>query len=262
MTLVGILLLGLMIGAVLGGLGGGGAVLTVPAMVYLLGQSAQAATTGSLVVVGLSALTGVASHLRSGQVHWRVASGFGLLGLPGTWLGSRLNHGIDEDTLLLGFSALMLVAAVAMAVDRAGRCATEPRPSPGALAGAAVLVGLLTGFFGVGGGFVVVPALTLLLGLPIPQAVGTSLVVVALNAGTALAARAGGPPIDASVVVPFALAAMVAAVLGKHAADHLPARGLTVAFAAVLALVAGGTATQSLHDLAGDRHAGQASPRA
>lgn len=280
-------LLGLVIGAVLGGLGGGGAILTVPALVYLLDQPAQAATTGSLVIVGLSALTGVLPQARSGHVHWRLGLTFGLVGLPATWLGSRLNHHVDEDVLLLGFSLLMLAAATAMLTDRAGRPRREQRsapstaaqdraqdPVPGAgrrsqatatlarpdapgrgtrshfspvgVVTTALLVGLLTGFFGVGGGFVVVPALVVVLGMRMQQAVGTSLLVVALNSGTSLLSRLGEPEVDWSVVLPFALAAMLAAVLGKQLADRLPARRLTVGFAVLLVLVAGYTAWQSV----------------
>ncbi|HEY0950337.1 sulfite exporter TauE/SafE family protein, partial [Nocardioides sp.] len=123
--------LGLAIGLVLGGLGGGGAILTVPALVYLLDQPAQAATTGSLVIVGLSALTGMASYVSDRQVRWRLGLTFGLVGLPATWAGSLLNHRVDEDVLLLGFAALMIAAAIAMLTDRVGRRAAagdDPEP--------------------------------------------------------------------------------------------------------------------------------------
>ncbi|CAI9410451.1 sulfite exporter TauE/SafE family protein [Nocardioides sp. T2.26MG-1] len=272
-------LLGLVIGLVLGGLGGGGAVLTVPALVYLLDQPAQAATTGSLVIVGLSAVTGVASYVRTRQVRWRLGLAFGLIGLPATWAGSVLNHRVDEHLLMLGFSALMLAAAAAMIADRVrrrpdrgepaedrhpdhgsstpGSVATLTRPqtaapsrvSPVTVVVTALLVGLLTGFFGVGGGFVVVPALVLVLGLPMQPAVGTSLLIVALNSATSLLSRVGGPAVDWGVVVPFALAAMVAAVLGKQAAGRLPARGLALGFALLLVLVAGYTGWQSVGGL-------------
>ncbi|TIC88502.1 hypothetical protein E8D34_05030 [Nocardioides sp. GY 10113] len=271
-------LLGLAIGAVLGGLGGGGAILTVPALVYLLDQPAAAATTGSLVIVGASALTGVASYVASRQVQWRVGLTFGLIGLPGAWIGSRLNHTVDENVLLLGFSALMVLAAAAMISDRVGgrrRGAPEPSaPRPGDGGGVATLartgqstrtsasplavgatalgVGLLTGFFGVGGGFVIVPALVLVLGLELPIAVGTSLMIVAINSGTSLVSRIGGPAIDWQVVVPFALAAMVASVLGKQVASRLPARQLALGFAALLVAVAGYTAWQSVDALTAD----------
>lgn len=280
--LVLVVALGLLIGAVLGGLGGGGAILTVPALVYLVGQSAQEATTSSLVIVGMTALAGAASHLRSGRVRWGVGLVFGLVGIPATWVGSYLNHRVDEDVLLLGFSALMLVAALAMISGGPGDARDDaepdapsgaaapvssgPRPGTTALrvaeqvhlAGARVrppllatvlvasAAGLLTGFFGVGGGFVIVPALVLALRIPMPQAVGTSLVIVALNSGTALVSRAAEVHIEWSVVGPFAVAAMAATVLGKRVADRVPARRLQVAFAALMVLVAGYTAWQSV----------------
>lgn len=274
-----VLALGLLIGAVLGGLGGGGAILTVPALVYLVGQPAQDATAGSLVIVGLTALAGTLSHRRSGRVRWRIGLAFGLVGIPATWAGSLLSHRVPEHLLLLGFSALMVVAAMAMisggpaepapptdpagpasvstsptgattAVQVAGArlapAVTSVRPSLVATLAVASAAGLLTGFFGVGGGFVIVPALVLVLRMPMPLAVGTSLVIIAVNSASALAARAAGTHLDWSVVAPFALAAMVATWLGKRVADRLPARRLQVAFAALMVLVAGYTAWQSL----------------
>lgn len=267
--------LGLLIGAVLGGLGGGGAILTVPALVYPVGQSAQQATAGSLVIVGLTAVVGALSYLPARRVRWATGVAFGLLGLPAAWLGSRLNARLDGDLVLLGFACLMLVAAAAMVADQrpessipapASPPAAAPAPAPGA--GGATLrtateappsqrirpvplllagtgVGLLTGLFGVGGGFVIVPALVLALRLPMSQVVGTSLVIVALNSGSALLARIGSVEFDWSVVVPFTLAAMVAALLGKRVADRLPARGLKLGFALLMVVVALYTGTQS-----------------
>ena len=251
MDLVWILLLGLLIGAVLGGLGGGGAILTVPALVFIVGQSAEEATTSSLVIVGLTAAVGVLSYLRARRVGWRLALTFGAVGLPATWWGSFLNHRVDGDALLLGFSVLMLLAAVAMIVDgsRAPQAAVLPVQSTGpswpAIVIVALLVGLLTGFFGVGGGFVIVPALVLVLRIPMHSAVGTSLAIVALNSATSLLARAGTAHFDWQVIVPFTLAAMVATLAGKRVADRLPARRLQVGFAMLLILVAGYTAWQS-----------------
>ncbi len=275
MTLVWIVVLGLLIGGVLGGLGGGGAILTVPALVYIIGQSAEAATTSSLVIVGLSAAVGVLSYVRADRVRWKLGLTFGVVGLPATWLGSFLNHRVDGDLLLLGFAAVMLLAAVAMVFDsskRGGRDADvtvpvtdgavtdgavrEPAvsrpaaPSPVAVVAVALVVGMLTGFFGVGGGFVIVPALVLVLRVPMHAAVGTSLFIVALNSATALMARAGTAHFDWMVIVPFTLAAMVATLAGKRVADRLPARKLQIGFAALLVLVAVYTAWQSSTGLA------------
>ncbi len=289
MTVLWIVLLGLVIGAVLGGLGGGGAILTVPVLVYVVDQSAQDATTSSLVIVGLTAAVGVISYVSSKRVRWGLGLTFGLVGFPATVLGSYLNHRVDENVLLLGFSVLMVVAATAMVGDdlRRGPTPSAPtagsspsresgptpsgpgrtrvsvldraavvyddtsthRPSTVAVVAVALGVGLLTGFFGVGGGFVIVPALVLVLRLPIQQAVGTSLMIVALNSATSLVSRASTSHADWTVIVPFTLAAMAATLVGKRVADRLPARRLKVGFAALLALVAGYTAWQSIDGL-------------
>lgn len=295
--------LGLAIGLVLGGLGGGGAILTVPALVFLVDQSAVQATTSSLVIVGIAAAIGAASHVASGRVCWRTGISFGVVGLPAAWAGSHLSHAVDEAVLLLAFAALMVVAAGAMLRDRAAgpgplaaaespatsrrpahggtsavraaggsgsatatlerervASAREPGSTPGASACALVSwravavvglgVGFLTGFFGVGGGFVIVPALVLALGLPMQQAVGTSLVIVALNSASSLLARSATAEFDWSVIVPFALAATLATVLGRRLADRLPAARLRAGFAVLLLVVAGYTGWQSISDLA------------
>ena len=259
MTLVVLVLLGLLIGAVLGGLGGGGAILTVPALVYVVGQSASDATTSSLVIVGATAGFGVLPYLKSKRVRWGTGLTFGIVGLPAAWLGTLLNRRVDENVLLLAFSVLMVVAALAMIgvvtpggddddedEDAANEHDDEPRkPSRMAITATALAVGLLTGFFGVGGGFVVVPALVLVLRLPIQLAVGTSLVIVALNSATSLAARIGAANFDWGIIVPFTLAAMIATFLGKRVADRLPATQLKQGFAFLLILVAAYTAWQS-----------------
>lgn len=298
MDLLWIILLGLLIGLVLGGLGGGGAILTVPALVYVVGQQAQDATTSSLVIVGLTAAVGVLSYRSAGRVRWGMGLTFGAVGLPATWLGSFLNHRVDENLLLLGFSVLMVLAAVAMVADQSrGASSSTPangspegtsavsttsarpsgatarrspgsstsvldrpataeartgRPSPAAIVGVALVVGLLTGFFGVGGGFIIVPALVLVLRLPMHQAVGTSLMIVALNSATSLGSRLTTANFDWAVIVPFTLAAMAATLAGKRVADRLPARQLKLGFAALLILVAGYTAWQSVDALTAD----------
>lgn len=280
--------LGLLIGAVLGGLGGGGAILTVPALVYVVGQSAQEATASSLVIVGLTALVGTAPYVRAGRVRWRVALSFAAIGLPATWVGALANRRVDPDVLLLAFAGLMVVAAAAMLADRRSRrpgppvllddemapgsrsavtpvpasSSTAPSPSGDVLVAAplpleaertaptwavvlvAAVVGLLTGFLGVGGGFVIVPALVLVLGLPMEFAVGTSLAIIGFNSATALASRWGSAHLDLQVVVPFAVAAMSATLLGKRVADRLPARRLQVAFALLMIAIALYTAAQ------------------
>jgi uncharacterized membrane protein YfcA len=269
--------LGLLIGAVLGALGGGGAILTVPLLVYVLGQSAQDATSSSLVIVGLTAAVGTIGHARAGHVRWRTGFVFGVAGLATAYAGTALNRQIDEHVLLLGFAAVMIAAAIGMLV-RSGKATGSPdgeRPDAPAVdahrsggpdsgtvglqlasapvavrrlhtptlqmikvVAAGLTVGFLTGLFGVGGGFVIVPALTLALGLPMPIAVGTSLLIIALNSASALAARAGSAHFDWAVIAPFTLAAMAGTVAGRRIADRLPNSALNRAFAVLLILVA------------------------
>lgn len=282
--------LGLLIGAVLGALGGAGAILAVPALVYLLGQSTQDATTSSIVIVGLTALVGAAGHARSRHVHWRTGIAFGVAGIVAAFAGTVLHRRVDEHVLLLGFSAVMILAATGMLIrahrDSQGHDHSAPAAgtaadittrvsdrSPGAVTTAqltrpashraqerrrgrivlvvkvvlaGLAVGFLTGFFGVGGGFVIVPALVLLLGLPMPAAVGTSLVIIAINSAAALAARAGQAHFDWALIVPFTIAAMAGSLAGQVVADRLPSTALNRAFALLLFAVAAYIATTSV----------------
>ena len=290
---------GLLIGLALGALGGGGSILTVPALVYLLNQSPHAATTGSLIIVGITALAGMAAHWRAGRV--RVAQGmiFGVLGVAGSYAGTRLSASVDPHVLLTAFAVLMLVAAVAMfrrarsrnkhdeganndelpgpagtslsvapdvaprrlaVLDRpATSTATCKLPSPTVrftacraikVVAAASVVGLLTGFFGVGGGFVIVPALVLALGFAMPVAVGTSLLVIAINSTAALAARLGGHThLDWPLLGLFTLTAIAGSITGHRIASKVDANKLTIAFTVLLVTIAVYTAARSLPHL-------------
>lgn len=255
--------LGFLIGLSLGALGGGGSILAVPALVYAAGQDARAATTTSLVLVSLTSVIGMVPHLRAGRV--RVASGslFGLAGIGGSLLGSHWNSGTDPDALLLAFSGVMLIAAWAMArrlrrtagapVPRAVGAAvavTPPHSRPELVTAAKVLVagsfvGLLTGFFGVGGGFVIVPALVLALGYTMPEAVGTSLLVITINSVVALTTRLQTGSIEWGTVVPFAVASLIGVVVGGRLAATRDPSSLQRWFVMLLVAVAIYTAVRS-----------------
>lgn len=248
--------IGLVIGAVVGGLGGGGGVLTVPALVYLLGQTAQDATTGSVLIVGITSLAGVAARWRGG-VDFRLALAFGVVGVPAAWLGSAVNRHTSQPVLLLAFAGLTVVAAAAMLLDArtTGTDADEAGPAGTARPATAVLahpttrqrtaralkiltcgaaVGFLTGFLGVGGGFLVVPALVVAIGLPLRTAIGTSQLIIVGNAVASVASRADHLHLDWQVLAPFTAAAVVATIAGKYVADRLTADALTRAFAVML----------------------------
>ncbi|NLT29859.1 MAG: sulfite exporter TauE/SafE family protein [Propionibacterium sp.] len=245
MALLWVVPLGLIVGLALGSLGGGGSILTVPALVYLLGQSPQAATTGSLIIVGLTSLAGTLPHRRKGNV--RVTQGliFGALGIVGSFVGARLAAGVAPEVLMSAFAGLMFVVGALMIrkVRRAGRGGgsggSETGVRPVRLVLAATGVGLLTGFFGVGGGFAVVPALVLVLGLSMPVAVGTSLLVIAINSATALVFRLGsGVEIDWLVVGAFSVFAVIGSLLGARVTQRISATTLTKAFIVMLLAVA------------------------
>lgn len=248
MTLTLALGAGLLIGISLGALGGGGSILTVPALVYVLGEPAAGATTASLVIVGITALAGGLGHARAGRVRWGMGTAFALAGVLASVAGTALNRAVPANALLLAFAGLMVVAAIGMLAQsaRPALAGAKPEParnSPRAVAGkvvlAGVVVGFLTGFLGVGGGFVVVPALVLALRYPMPVAVGTSLLVIAINSVAALLARAGTEQFHWALIVPFTLAAIAGSYGGKLVADRVPGPALTRAFGALLIVVAG-----------------------
>ncbi|GEL20646.1 sulfite exporter TauE/SafE family protein [Pseudonocardia asaccharolytica] len=272
--------LGLVVGIVIGALGGGGGVLAVPVLVYLLGQTALEATTSSLVIVGITALVGALARTRAGLVQWRTGLGFGLVGVGTAYLGTMLNARLSQPVLLLAFAALILVCATAMLVKTPADGGAEPPepPEPTGPAGgsettrsatavatrapatahssrlgtaakallAGLTVGFLTGLLGVGGGFLVVPALVFALRMPIAPAIGTSFLIIVINSVASLGARADSLTLDWEVVAPFLIAAIVACFAGKRIAERLPGRALGQAFAVLLLLVGVFVGAQSL----------------
>lgn len=251
---------GLLIGLALGALGGGGSILAVPVLVYLLGQSPAEATTGSLVVVGATAVVGALAARRADHVRLGRGLGFGLAAVGGSVLGARAATAVPEDVLMALFALLML-AVGALMVRRlrrhreAGAAGPTPRlddpilslrsglrcdcPRAAQLLVTATAVGALTGFLGVGGGFVVVPALLLVFDLPMPDAVGTSLVVIAVTSAVALVVRTGSDvAVDWPPVLALTGVAAVGAVLGGRVATRVDASRLQGAFALLVVVVA------------------------
>ncbi|GAA2760753.1 sulfite exporter TauE/SafE family protein [Actinopolymorpha rutila] len=240
------LLLGLLIGVLLGLLGGGGSILAVPALVYGVGMPLRTAIPTSLAVVGISALTGLVPRLRTGQIRWRVAAVFGLSGAAAAFGGAAVNRLLPPWVVLAGFAVLMVGAGLRMLrepSDAGGACALPGGGVhwrtclPKAVATGAV-VGFLTGLFGVGGGFLIVPALVLLLGLPMTAAVGTSLVIVAVNAAAGFVAYAGHVTLDYALTAAFAGSAVVGSLVAGRAATRLDAGRLRRWFAYLVLAVA------------------------
>ena len=238
------LILGLLIGILLGLFGGGGSVLAVPALVYGVGLPLAAAVPTSLLVVGISAATAVLPRLR--QVQWRLAAVFGATGAVAAFGGAALNRHLDPSVVLLGFAALIIVAGVRMLQDKgeaSGSCALPGGgvkwgsclPKAGA---AGIVVGFLTGLFGVGGGFLIIPALFLLLSLPMASAVATSLVIIVLNSAAGFVAHLGETTIDVGIAATFTIAAIAGSLTAARLGSRQPAARLRRWFAYLVFSVA------------------------
>ena len=240
MTVFEALLVGAAIGAVLGLVGAGGAILAVPAFLYLFDFSALEATTASLAVVAASAASGAVPRFRQNQVDLRHALTFWVVGIPGTFAGSRLATVISPGVLLAGFALVMLAAAIAMWRKSSATPSGDPAETPKwLLVMVALGIGLMTGLFGVGGGFLIVPALVLVFSFPFAVAAGTSLVVIALNSLTALAFKYDTwASIDWQVPLFVVVGGIVGSVVASRFNAGVPQRLLERAFAGVLVLLA------------------------
>jgi uncharacterized membrane protein YfcA len=232
------LVAGGVIGLALGALGGGGSVLAVPALIYLLGFTPAAATTASLVIVTVTSATALAAHAREGGVRWRGGALFAAAGLVPAALGGAVAGHLPSGLLTAAFAVVAGLAAVRMLRPSAAVPDATP-PRPGRIAGTGAGLGAVTGVLGVGGGFLAVPALVSVVGLRMRAAVGTSLLVITVNSLAALAARAGAAEsLDWSVVAPFAGAAVLGAWDGKRLAAKVSGGGLQRIFACLLLAVA------------------------
>lgn len=223
-------------GAVLGLLGGGGSILTVPILVYVIGMDAKQAIATSLLVVGVTSLAGMGQHSRRGNVRWRTGLVFGAVAMLGAYGGGRVAALLPGSLLLMLFAALMLVTGTAMLRRRrAPDAASKPAPTGGRWLARLVLQGLavgsLTGLVGAGGGFVVVPALVLLGGLGMGAAIGTSLLVIAMNSFAGLAGHLAHESIDLQIAAMVTLAAVVGSFGGAALASRLRQETLRRAFA-------------------------------
>lgn len=275
------LAVGALIGLVVGALGAGGGILSVPALIYLLGVAPHEATSASLVIVLFTALAALGGRIGKNTICYQIALVFAALATVGTWLGSLANQAVSADLLMYAFALLLICVGLVMlrraypglfrgaaragssgvfsddgvaAADDAGGTGSTPAlravsamgevTSIGAVplwrvALVATITGALTGFFGVGGGFAIVPALTLVLHLPIKRAASTSLLIMAITAVVALVARAQTSlSIDLGVIGAFTVASMLGAVAGAPLTRKVSNQKLTASFAALLLAVA------------------------
>lgn len=275
------LAVGALIGLVVGALGAGGGILSVPALIYLLGVAPHEATSASLVIVLFTALAALGGRIGKNTICYQIALVFAALATVGTWLGSLANQAVSADLLMYAFALLLICVGLVMlrraypglfrgaaragssgvfsddgvaAADNAGGTGSTPAlravsamgevTSIGAaplwrVALVATVTGALTGFFGVGGGFAIVPALTLVLHLPIKRAASTSLLIMAITAVVALVARAQTSlNVDLGVIGAFTVASMLGGVAGAPLTRKVSSQKLTASFAALLLAVA------------------------
>jgi hypothetical protein len=226
------LALGFGIGLSLGLLGGGGSLLTVPALVYLAGQTPQAAVTTSLVIVGANSMVGAMFHGSNGRLDWKVALTFGAAGMIVSYLSANISRQLPSEILMIAFAILMLGIGLMLLLRPAREEVTIHVPKPVLLVVASGAgVGLLTGLLGVGGGFLVVPAFVMLLGLPVQTAIATSLVVIAMNSLAGFLGHVGNGSFDLIVTLIFTAAGLVGTFSGMKLSKRLSSSKLQKSFA-------------------------------
>jgi uncharacterized membrane protein YfcA len=237
---------GLAIGAIVGTIGGGGAILALPVLVYVLHQGVSSGSTASLIVVALGASVGAGSHALHGHLCWRIALVFAAPAALGAYLGSVAGAAVSPRTLILAVVPVMLAAAILTYV-RGGTDGGEkeeelqpcPPLDPARSAGAGIVIGAMTGFFGVGGGFLIVPALTSLLGLPLRRAIATSLTIIGITSVVALATHLGrGAEPDWPITAVLCATAAAGALWGSAFGRRLSPTTLAHGFGIVVAVIA------------------------
>ena len=239
---------GVAIGGAVGLLGGGGSVLAVPVLVYVLHQDAETATTTSLVVVTAAAVAGSYQHALTGRVCWRHVAAFTSASLPGIVAGTLLGNVVSGSALIAGFAVVMLAAGAATWRKATGvepgdddrRVTTCPALRLGRDLAAGLVVGLLTGFFGVGGGFIIVPTLAVALLFSMRTAIGTSLAIITATSILGVLAHLGtGRTLDVDLTLAMGAGCVVGAVLGARRSARVPQQVLGRGFAGLVVAVAG-----------------------
>ena len=230
--------LAVLIGILLGLLGGGGSILTVPVLVYVAGLSTKSAIVTSLVVVCITSSIAVINHAKQGRVCWKTGITFGVAGMAGAFLGGRAAAYIPDPILLLLFAGVMLAASLAMIRNKKDKDSTRQPGEPlcpqnlpvAAILFDGLLVGLITGLVGVGGGFLLVPALNYLAGLPMHAAIGTSLFIIVIQALAALAGHANHFQIDLPLTGLFTGCAIAGSFLGSQLSGKISSQHLKRGF--------------------------------
>lgn len=231
--------LAILVGITLGLLGGGGSILTVPVVIFALGVDPKTAIVMALPIVGGAAAVGVVGHWRRGNVDFRVAIPFGIAAMVGAFGGAKLAHFLSGSVQLVLLAAVMLGASASMFRNaKLPERVVEHRTINPTVLAVGVFTGILTGLVGIGGGFLLVPALVVLAGVPMRMAVGTSLFVIVLNTIAGYAGYHGTVDVPWITVAWFAGATAIGIVIGTALVSHVPHATLKRAFALLLVVVA------------------------
>ena len=235
-----------LVGLLLGATGGGGAMVAIPLFVYVLGIPMQSATLMSLVVVGFSALFGAWKESRYQKVRGTAALVFGGTGMIGAWVGAQGHQFIQGDMVLFLFGFLMIGVSV-VTWKRSGKnveagvnqgCSKEfsvPCLAKGLTMGLGI--GILTGFFGVGGGFLIVPALIIVMGFPVPIAIGTSLLIIAINAGSGMLSHLNHISLDGMLTLWVIGGSIIGMVAGGYIGRKLGSQRVTKGFSVIAGVI-------------------------
>jgi hypothetical protein len=224
-------ILSLLIGLSLGLLGGGGSILTLPILVYVMGVEPKTAIAMSLFVVGVTSATGSIAHARAGRVRFRTGLVFGATAMAGAYAGGQVARFIPATVLLVAFATVMLVTSTAMMRGRRNAGGSAGDAKVGKVLAIGLAVGLVAGLVGAGGGFLIVPALALFGGLAMPEAVGTSLLVIALQSFAGFAGHAGHVHLDWTLTAVVSMSAVAGSFLGARLGRGISPDGLRRGFA-------------------------------
>ena len=226
------------IGLSLGLIGGGGSIITVPVLVYVAGLPVGQAVALSLAIVGMTAAVGATLQARSGNVHWKAAVIYGFTGMIGASLGARLTSLVAPPVLMTLFAALMIFVGLGMLRRKEVETPRKTVCDFGKCAVAGFAIGVLTGFLGVGGGFLIVPALLRFTHMAMPQAIGTSLVIIAANSAAGFVSHLPELQNNMSLALTFTAAAIAGMFIGIAAGRNVKPEGLKSAFCGLSLAVA------------------------
>lgn len=247
------LILAACIGLSLGLIGGGGSILAVPILIYVMGVDSKAAIAMSLVIVGATSIIGAIPHWKQGNVNFKTAIIFTPPAMLGAYLGARITAlpFITDTFQLISFGIIMVMASVLMIrkggknkdvksneLEQVKKTAHKDIPQWLAILVEGFGVGILTGFVGVGGGFLIIPALVLLGGIPMKEAIGTSLLIIAAKSATGFLGYVSQVAVDWNLIVSFTIAASAGTLLGAYLTKHIDAKQLQKSFGYFVLVVA------------------------